>query len=225
MKKNQRFRNWLFIVYPESAPADWIDQLDQLHVEACISPLHDKDINPTGEPKKPHYHVLLAFDGVQTYSQVEAITDSLQASKPIVCKSVKGSVRYFAHLDNPEKYRYNTSDIKSLSGFDIAEALKPSSADRYTLIGEMIEFVQEFNILEFEDLILYAKNFKQNTWFPILCDNSSFLMTKFIDSRRYRYRSGERLIDKELIDVNTGEILRDMSFLFKDEENEESNDQ
>lgn len=218
MKKNSRFRNWLFIVYPESAPADWIDQLDQMHIEACISPLHDKDVNPTGEAKKPHYHILLTFDGVKSYTQVEEITDSLQASKPIVCNSVKGTVRYFAHLDNPEKYQYSVSDIKSLSGFDVAEALKPSSADRYTLIGEMIEFVQEHRILEFEDLIIYAKNFKHDTWFPILCDNSSFLMTKFIDSRRGRYKDGEELVGKQLVNVETGEVLRDMDFLFKERE-------
>lgn len=217
MKKNQRFRNWLFIVYPESAPADWIDQLDQMHIEACISPLHDKDINPTGEPKKPHYHVLLTFDGVKSYQQVEEITDSLQASKPIVCNSTKGTVRYFAHLDNPEKYQYNIADIKSLSGFDVAEALKPSSADRYTLISEMIDFVQEYQITEFEDLVIYAKNFKKETWFPLLCDNSSFLMTKFIDSRRGRYRSGEAIVGTKLIDTITGEVLKDMDFLFKDE--------
>ena len=67
VKKEQRTRNFATVVYPESAPSDWIDKLDQLHVAALISPLHNKDTNPSGEPKKPHYHVLLMFEGVKDY--------------------------------------------------------------------------------------------------------------------------------------------------------------
>lgn len=65
--RDQRTRNFATVVYPESAPSDWIDKLDQLHVAALISPLHDKDTNPSGEPKKPHYHVLLMFEGKKDY--------------------------------------------------------------------------------------------------------------------------------------------------------------
>ena len=38
-------------------------------VPAFISPLHDKDMNPTNEPKKPHYHVIITFDSVKTTEQ------------------------------------------------------------------------------------------------------------------------------------------------------------
>ena len=54
-----RTRNYATVVYPESAPSDWIDKLTECFVPAFISPLHDKDINPGGEPKKPHYHVII----------------------------------------------------------------------------------------------------------------------------------------------------------------------
>ena len=62
-KRVGRTRNFATVVYPDSAPADWKEKLDQLHVAAFISPLHDKDINPNGEPKKAHYHVLVMFEG------------------------------------------------------------------------------------------------------------------------------------------------------------------
>ena len=57
--KDKRFktRAWTFIVYPDSAPDDWRDILDDLHIPWCESPLHDKDQNPTGEQKKAHWHV------------------------------------------------------------------------------------------------------------------------------------------------------------------------
>lgn len=39
-------RNWAFIVYPESAPADWKERLQAKGLQCAISPLHDKDLNP-----------------------------------------------------------------------------------------------------------------------------------------------------------------------------------
>ena len=59
MSKNVKKRNWAFVLYPESAPADWKEQLQLSGLMGAISPLHDKDINPTGGPKKAHYHVVL----------------------------------------------------------------------------------------------------------------------------------------------------------------------
>lgn len=213
-KQVERARNWLFIIYPESAPEDWIEQLDSLNVQTCISPLHDKDTNPTGEPKKAHHHVLLVFDGNKSYNQVSKITEQLNASIPIIAQSVKGSVRYFTHMDNPEKYQYNAKDIISLSGFDVAEALKPSSADRYSLIKDMIEFIQDNQISEFEELVIYAINNKMDTWFPLLCDNSAYIIGKVIDSKRNRFKDGFVLAGKQLLSVETGEIVADKSYLF-----------
>ena len=51
MSKNVKKRNWAFVLYPESAPEDWKEQLRLSGLQGAISPLHDKDINPTGEPK------------------------------------------------------------------------------------------------------------------------------------------------------------------------------
>ena len=55
-KQNVKKRNWAFVVYPESAPEDWIEQLQKTGLQCAVSPLHDKDTDPTGEPKKAHYH-------------------------------------------------------------------------------------------------------------------------------------------------------------------------
>lgn len=227
MEKSQakRARNWVFIVYPESAPDGWIDMLDQMHVETCISPLHDKDINGDGSPKKPHHHVLMCFDGVKSFEQVKEITEALNATIPLQAQSVKGSVRYWAHLDNPEKHRYNTQDIISLSGFDVVEALKPSSADRYSMIKDMIEYIQDNRITEFEDLIIYSMNNKFDTWFPLLSDSSAYVISKVIDSKRNRFKDGYVLDGKKLVDVHTGEIVDDKSNLFKNEIDDQQLDQ
>ena len=115
-KENLKKRNWTFVLYPESAPADWIEQLKLSGLMCAISPLHDKDVNPTGEPKKAHYHILLVYSGPTTFSAVAKFTASLNATIPQALESVRGMFRYFSHKDNPEKHQYNEADIINVNG-------------------------------------------------------------------------------------------------------------
>lgn len=62
----QKSRYWITVVYPESAAENWIEILNLSGLQAIISPLHDKDVNATGEIKKAHYHVMLMWDGPTT---------------------------------------------------------------------------------------------------------------------------------------------------------------
>lgn len=220
MKKqeNQRSRNWSFIVYPESATKNWKQILQDLYVPTVISPLHDKDVNPEGSPKKAHYHILLMFKGVKSYKQILDITTSLNAPIPQIVHSAKGLVRYMAHLDNPEKAQYEIGDIEGLSGVDLTELLKPSSQDRYSMIREMLQFINDNQIIEFEDILYYAMQEKFDTWFPLLCDNSAYVIDSAIKSKRNRFeKKGKMLIGNELVNHSTGEI-EDVSFLQKNTE-------
>ena len=111
-------RYWSFIVYPESVCDNWINDLTEKGCVFAVSPLHDKDINPTGELKKPHYHVLIQFDGPTTYKNVkENICDLIGATIPKNVISMRGYYRYLCHLDNPEKYQYDVNDIQTYGGY------------------------------------------------------------------------------------------------------------
>ena len=48
-KGRGRLRNFATVVYPESAPENWLDRLDGLHVPAFVSPLHNQ---PRWKPKE-----------------------------------------------------------------------------------------------------------------------------------------------------------------------------
>ena len=99
-------RYWWFVVYPESAPNDWIEKIQMTGLPFCISPLHDKDKNPDNTPKKAHYHVIVCYNGPTTYSNVKkTLTDILNAPHPQYLNAVKGAYRYLTHQDNPEKYQ------------------------------------------------------------------------------------------------------------------------
>lgn len=188
--KSSRTRNWTIVIYPDSAPGDWRQYIDNLQIEWVESPLHDCDTNDTGEVKKPHWHLLLMFGGVKAYEQVIEIVEPLNCPAPQKCHSAKGCVRYMAHLDNPEKFQYSVSDIKAHGGVDLAELLRPSSSERYSLIREMCEYIRANGILEFQDLIDYSMAERFDDWFPLLCDNSAYIVGQYIKSQRHRSEGG-----------------------------------
>ena len=202
--RDDRTRNWAFIVYPESAPQNWRDILDELHIQWVESPLHDKDDNADGEQKKEHWHILLLFEGNKSYEQVKEITDKLNATIPIKAMSAKGLVRYMVHLDNPEKHQYDRALIVGHGGVDVAEYLKPTSSTRYQLIGEMMSYVKENLVIELRVLLDYAMTERFDDWFPLLCDNSAYIMGEYIKSCRH---GGNQKPTTILIDRETGEII------------------
>ena len=190
-KKDTRTRNWTMVVYPESAPENWRSILDDMHIEWIESPLHENDVNANGEKKKPHWHILLMFGGVKSYEQVMELCQDLNCPRPERCHNAKAMVRYMAHLDNPEKAQYSISDIIPHGGVDIAEMLRPNASERYSLIREMIAFIRDNEIIEFQDVMDYAAEFHPDDWFPLLCDNSTFVVNQYVTSQRHRKGKGE----------------------------------
>lgn len=182
--RDERVRNWTFLVYPESAIEGWRDVLDDLHIQWVESPLHEFDVNPTGEVKKPHYHILLMFEGKKSYSQVTEIAHSVNGTYPKVCQSAKGLVRYMAHLDNPEKAQYSPDDIIPHGGVDIQDLLKPTASSRYALISEMLEYIRTNGITEYFQLLDYASKNRYDDWFPVLCDSGTYVINAYIKSIR-----------------------------------------
>lgn len=179
------------IVYPESAPENWQNIIDEEHVQWVESPLHDKDLNPTGEEKKPHWHVLLMFEGNKTFEQVKEITDKLNAPIPQKCASAHGLIRYMLHWDNPEKTQYKQSDIKVHGGADIVKYLQPTFTARYELLREMMGFIDDNGICEMHTMLNYASNNRFEDWFPLLCDNSAYIIGEYIKSRRHASQAND----------------------------------
>lgn len=182
----KRTRNWVFILYPESAPIDWKERLKKEMVSFVISPFHDCDVSDdnTGELKKAHYHIMLCFDSVKAFSQVESITKSLNCPIPQPVNSYKGTIRYMIHKDDPLKYQYNMADIEVYGDIDIVSPFQTSTS-RYEAIREMLAYVKENGIIEFQDLMDYAM-VEQEEWFRYLCDNSAYIIQEYIKSARHR---------------------------------------
>lgn len=192
MASARRFRNFATVVYPDSenTPESWRSILEQFKVPVLISPFHDQDFNVTGEPKKPHYHVLIMFEGMKSKDQVRELFDQIGGVGLETVNSLRGYARYLCHLDNPDKHQYCPSDVLQLSGVDYLEIIGLPS-DKYEMIGEMIDFCQAEAIFSYAALLIYARS-NRNDWFRILCDSGTIVMKEFLKSLRWQYEQDLR---------------------------------
>lgn len=122
--KSAKGRYWAFVGYEDSLPVNYIEILNMTGLPWARSPYHNKDINPTGENKKPHYHFIICWGGPTTFKAVKSlVVGRLHCPIPIMLQSPKGYFRYFTHKDNPEKHQYSEKDIKVYNGFDVGSFL------------------------------------------------------------------------------------------------------
>lgn len=179
--KNVKGRDWTFIVYPESAPVSWREILNDTHLRWVESPLHDKDINPDGEIKKAHWHILLTYDGPVNIVAVKKITDKLNAPVPQKISSAKGLVRYMIHLDNPEKFQYSRSDIKGHNGADVASYFELTATNKLMIMKDIVRYIYENEVDNYSDFLMYCIENKDD-WFDVAINSNTIAINKMIDA-------------------------------------------
>lgn len=182
-KSTRRVRSWATVVYPESAPENWMEILGEKCIPVMISPLHDFDLNPTGEAKKPHYHVLFNFEGKKSYDQVMEFVSLIAGVGLEPVGSTRGYARYLCHLDNPEKAQYRPQDVKCYGGADYMSIIG-LAIDKYVAIGEMMDFCDSNGIRSYASLMRYARDQRMD-WFRILCDCGTMVIKEYLKSRSW----------------------------------------
>lgn len=187
MSKNVKKRNWAMVLYPESAPEDWRDQLRKTGLQCAVSPLHDKDTNADGEPKKPHYHVILCYSGPTSFSVVERLTKQLGQPIPQPLEQVRGYYRYLTHADNSEKAQYSAAEIETINGFDIRDFVEMTKSEVTRYKRELLAFIRDNDLMEYADLLDVLLDGGEATadLFEVASNHTLFL-TKYIASRRYK---------------------------------------
>ena len=163
-------------------PENWRELLQQTGLQCAISPLHDCDIDPTGVPKKPHYHVIVCYSGPTSFNVVKALTDSLHQPIPQALEQVRGYYRYLTHKDNPEKAQYNECDISSINGFNIADFVDLTFGVA-TYKAVYFSLIQKEDILEYSDLIDFLLSGEMMVELDVASSNT-LLFDRYVSSRR-----------------------------------------
>lgn len=186
IKSDLKRRNWTFVLYDDSCAKDWEEYLISTGVPFSYA-YHDKDFTELGEIKKPHYHVLICFDGPTTYATMQDHAKRVGAANDVTqpVGSVRGIVRYFCHKDNPEKHQYEEDIIQCRNGFDPKDYFNLTVTQQKALKKQLIHYIIDNDITEYADVIETLLYSDEGDLYDIATQNP-FFVTQYIRSRRNR---------------------------------------
>ena len=191
----KRGRNWWIVVYPESLPENWKEIISTEPV--AISPLHDKDVNADGTKKKPHYHIVFNYKGNKSFEQMDEMARALRAPIPERISGLTGAVRYLTHMDNPEKYQYDNTEIQVFGGFDLESCLALSTGDKRQALKEMLGFISDNNIMHLKDFADYCMSEEAPAgWFELLTERNTLFIKEYIKSNWQKEQYASKNINK-----------------------------
>jgi hypothetical protein len=207
----KRSRGWACVVYPDSAPTDWVDKLREGHIQTLISPIHDKDKTAEDEPKKPHYHVMAMFDNPVPDSAASAYFAKVGVTAPPeMLKSVKGYARYLIHMDDHDKYPYSDKDIITLSGAVWATVALDDGEAEEKMLDEIEQYLDDTGCTSYRALCAYARN-ERPEWTRVIRRRTIHL-SAYLKSLGWEHEKAirENASPKKLrerIDQETGEVV------------------
>lgn len=69
---------------------------------------HDQDIEEDGQPKQPHYHLVIKFSQPKTFLTMQKLFPGAHIE---MSQSVSSSVQYLTHQNQPNKAQYSGNQI------------------------------------------------------------------------------------------------------------------
>ena len=184
IKSDIKKRNWTMVLYDDSCAKDWEDYLNSTGVPYAYA-YHDKDLTEIGEPKKPHYHVVICFDGPTTYNTALEYAKRVGSANDVIqpVGSVRGIVRYFCHKDNPDKYQYSEDIIQCRNGFDPSDYFSLTVTQTKALKRKVTTLIRDNDINEYAELIDWLMDIEEDDMYDIATQNT-FYFTQYIKSKR-----------------------------------------
>lgn len=119
--------------YLDKILSDYKGQIEMHYI------LHDKDFNEeTGEPKEPHFHILLQSRVPYRISTIANIFE-VEPNMVEIVRNYDSMLRYLIHADNKDKAQYEINQVKTNSNIDYeARILKGSITDKM-IFEDMLE--------------------------------------------------------------------------------------
>ncbi len=190
-RAGKRARAWTAIVYLDSAVDGWLDILREQLVECLVSPLHDKDVLPTGEPKKPHHHVVVSFKNPTSYAKACEVFEAIGAVVPPedTCrvKDFRQMARYLCHLDQPDKYRYQMQDVVSIGSIDY-QTLCMSAADEDEMLDAIFDAMDAYALDSYPKVVRFARE-QHPEWRTLVYRKYTRQISEYAKGLHYEYKS------------------------------------
>lgn len=193
--RNERFRIFCGVCYPEhtgnqNETAKFLYELFGAGV--AVSPLHNRDLkNISCCPRdfsitrdiavfdKPHYHFILSFSNQKSLAVVRSALGKVGKVEKLKT-SKRAMLRYFLHLDNPEKFQYQAfgGEIVSID-FPLDDMYNETNIEAMRIIANLC-VNNDFN--DVQDLLFFLSNSNAYQHLLLNVSKQTFFYKEFVKS-------------------------------------------
>lgn len=169
----------------------WIDRhIDPDHYSYISSDIEAvREVAPkVGDCKKSHVHVMIKYSGQnrgQYYSDLFAPILKIPATRWQKVLNVDSYLRYFAHMDSPEKYRYSELEIWGFGGIDMSALIKTDKARRSEVLFLIKQEIYKHDWRYFFQLDKWATSTNDGEIINYVAARSSYFSALFGSMRHY----------------------------------------
>lgn len=190
-----RAKYFATIIYPESAPENFVEIIDSWKVRCYLSPLHDKDLvknkksrksTSDKQYKKKHYHCLVFMPSLKSQSQMKFLFNQVGGVGLEIVNDPILYARYLCHIDHPQKRRYSEDDVISFGNIPYKDYIKQKS-DNASDINAVFQLCQEHDIMYFSDLLDYVRMSKPEYFDTVV--KYTYLFYSYLKSKLYSERT------------------------------------
>lgn len=170
-ESNGRSDRITFMLYPDSAPADWRSRLENTGVAIAVSPFHNRDIDRgKTEPKKAHWHVMALYEApvlkssaFLTFARALEGPNGPEAVKKILdIKSLNGLYDYLTHDTDKAradgKAKYDPKDILLFNGFEELYEQKLNEGKLVPVKDAVIDLILDKRFMSVTEMLLYVRD-------------------------------------------------------------------
>lgn len=194
-------RFFTFLVYPDSAPDDWRDQLSDSLRMFLISPLHEPDKLKGDEPedeaighqRKAHWHVLYCHGNTISPNSARKVLKDEFPWAVITPNNNRFAVgaacnlaRYFLHLDQPEKQQFQGDPYEllvPLNGYPLDLSRQLTNSQKRQMRINIQSFCQSQGIMEYAELCDVLRGTQDWEMYDYVNDNYGWT-NAYLASRR-----------------------------------------
>lgn len=167
--KEDKYRDWIFILYPESMVDDWQERIGSiLQVPLCYI-IHDKDdfkIETNEEERKVHVHLWVHWKNTVWNGAIMKVINKFLSKDGCKACSTADPVfndevawLYLIHKDSKSmkqswKHQYDDSERILLNNFDIGSYIDVSSKEIQFLKSKIVHFIIDNGYFDINDAFL-----------------------------------------------------------------------
>lgn len=233
--KVSKYRDWTFLLYPDSIPSDFVTRLEKLGRPIAISPLHDMDeterkfedltedeqeiIRNGGKVyKKPHYHVLYIAANPVTADSVRNKIKRALGDKSLshikVVDNIANIYQYLTHESKDaikkNKHKYDKKDIIHINDFDIDRYVFLDESAKRELKNNLLNLIRHEKLVNVADLFGWIELHGDTVGITNIKDVNDVVTTYPSAFRLWfdgNYQNGWRARFTDRIDERTGELI------------------